>query len=516
MSSGPLGAAGNPLLAVASYGIGRAISPILVPGITDLENYAWSTHRIRPLSVEASAALWVEGVWEKERADTEASYTGFSTSRLEAIQQLLNDPPAVELLYQLWRRNQIDPDKFNEALKHLRVEEDYWKGLRALRDIRLSAEAVANAVQQGHMPNDGILPQIDPTIIVPTGYHAGPAPDDAGPSHVPLTQIAVDPTTEAAAHGVDVDRLKILANLVGLPPGPEALLTMWNRSLIDEESVDAGIREGHMKTKWAHAYKRMRWAVLTAPEYAELRLRDWISEDEMNKGGALTGHTPEQMLNLYRNRGRTATPRQVWLAWARGKTGPRGVPADFIDHEQAIRRSNIRPEYAEMLWEIRFNYPPLFQLGRLVTVGAIDPATAALWAKYQLYGPDVVDALTLYWESVYPGPVGGTTGKPKAQPRVKSAQTTAITEIRSAFLIGQADETAARGWLGRIGVEQDEIDGMLPIWQVMLEVPQKGLSAAQIKKAYQNLPSQWPRDRAISELDLLGYTADDAATILDE
>jgi hypothetical protein len=515
MAGVPIGGL-NPAVALLAFSFGHALGPVLVPGVKDLENFAWSTHRVHPLSVETAAALWNEGVWTKDRADTEAGYTGYSTGRLEAVYQLLNDPPAIELLYQLWRRNQIDPPKFNEALKHLRVEEDYWAGLRALHDIRLSAEVVANAVQQGHMPNDGILPQIDPTIILPTGYRPGPAPDDDPPSRVPLTQIGVDPTTEAAAHGVDVDRLKILANLVGLPPGPEALLTMWNRSLIDEGSVDAGIREGHMKTKWAHAYKRMRWAVLSGPEYAELRLRDWITEDEMNKGGALTGHTPEQMLRLYQNRGRTATPRQVWLAWARGKTGPRGVPADFTDHEQAIRRSNIRPEYAEMLWEIRYNYPPLFQLGRLVGVGAISPDTAAEWAKFQLYGPDVVDALKLYWQSIYPGAVGGTTGAPKAGPLVRSARTQAITEIRSAFLIGQADETQARGWLAEIGIDPDEIDGLIPIWRVMLAVPQRGLTPTQIKKAYKNLPAQWPRDRALSELDLLGYTADDAATILDE
>lgn len=506
----------NPLFLLASVAFGRAISPVLVPGIKDMENFAWSTLRVHPLSVETAAALWVEGVWEKDRADTEASYTGYSTSRLEAIQQLLNDPPAVELLYQLWRRQQIDDTKFNQALKHLRVEEDYWKGLRALHDIRLSAEVVANAVQQGHMPNDGILPQIDPTVVFPAGYRQPQAPDDAGPSHVPLTQIAVDPTNEARAHGVDVDRLKILANLVGLPPGPEALLTMWNRNLIDEDSVDAGIREGHMKTKWAHAYKRMRWAVLTGPEYAELHLRDWITEGEMNRGGALTGHTPDQMRNLYRNRGRTATPRQVWLAVARGKVGPRGVTATKLDHEQAIRRSNIRPEYSDMLWEIRFNYPPLFQLGRLVQAGAISPETAAKWAGFQLYGTDVTDALLIYWRSVYPGPVGGVAGEAKAGPRTKAAQTTAITEIRGAFLLGQTDEGQARAWLAQIGVDADEIDGMIPIWDVMRAVPQRGLTAAQIKKAARNLPAAWPRARALDELELLGYTADDAATILDE
>ena len=510
------GSFGNPLLAIASYGIGRAISPILVPGIQDLANFAWSTHRVTPLSAGEAAALWVEGVWTKDRADTEASYTGVSTSRLEAIHDLLNDPPAFELLMQLWRRNQIDPDKFNEALKHLRVEEDYWRGLRALHDIRLSGETVANAVQQGHMPNDGILPSIDPTIDFPAGYLQGQAPDDAAPSHVPLTQIAVDPTTEAAAHGVDVDRLKILANLVGLPPGPEALLTMWNRDLIDESSVDAGIREGHMKTKWAHAYKRMRWAVLTGPEYAELHLRDWISEDEMNRGGALTGHTPAQMLNLYRNRGRTATPRQVWLAVARDKVGPRGVTATKLDHEQAIRRSNIRPEYSDMLWEIRHNYPPLFQLGRLVTAGAITAATAGEWAKFQLYGPDVVDAMVAYWETVYPGPAGGAGGATKVDPLVKSARTQAIAEIRSAYVLGQADGGQAQGWLGRLEVPGDVAGEIVAVWDVMREVPQKGLSPAQIVKAYKNLPDLWPRARALDELQQLGLTADDSATLLDE
>jgi hypothetical protein len=102
------------------------------------------------------------------------------------------------------------------------------------------------------------------------------------------------------------------------------------------------------------------------------------------------------------------------------------------------------------------------------------------------------------------------------RPRVKAAQTTAITEIRNAYLIGQADEAQARDWLGRIGVEPDEIDGMIPIWNVMREVPQKGLTAAQIKKAAKSLPAQWPRARALDELQLLGLTADDAATLLDE
>src|SRR5205085_8648918 len=141
------------------------------------------------------------------------------------------------------------------------------------------------------------------------------APDGAPPSHVPLTQVDLDPLLEALAHGIDVDRLRVLANLAGLPPGADTLLQMWNRELIDEATVDAGIREGHTKTKWASAFKRMRWAVLGAAEYASAHLRGWITQEEMYRGGKLTGHTKAQMDLLYLNRGRPLAPVQAYTAW---------------------------------------------------------------------------------------------------------------------------------------------------------------------------------------------------------
>ena len=99
---------------------------------------------------------------------------------------------------------------------------------------------------------------------------------------------------------------------------------------------------------------------------------------------------------------------------------------------------------------------------------------------------------------------------------MKSAQTSAVTEIKNAYLIGQADAPQARDWLGRLGLTAVTQDGLLATWDIMREIPQKGLTAAQIVKAFKNLPAQWPRARALDELQLLGLTADDAATLLDE
>src|SRR5437868_4442899 len=138
MATPASGAFGNPLFAVGTYAIGRAISPILVPGITDLENFAWSTHRIKPLPADVAAQMWVEGVWTEARAKTEAGYTGISETRMDALHDLIDNPPDVATLYQLWRRGLIGEARFREGLRHLRIEQPYFDALTSLHNVLLT------------------------------------------------------------------------------------------------------------------------------------------------------------------------------------------------------------------------------------------------------------------------------------------------------------------------------------------------------------------------------------------
>src|SRR5947208_353647 len=93
----------NPAVALIAFAFGRALGPVLYPAVRDLENFAWSEHRVMPLNAEQAAAMVVEGVWTRDRADTEASYTGVSGNRLDALIQLIDDPPDIATLMQLWR-----------------------------------------------------------------------------------------------------------------------------------------------------------------------------------------------------------------------------------------------------------------------------------------------------------------------------------------------------------------------------------------------------------------------------
>jgi hypothetical protein len=380
----------------------------------------------------------------------------------------------------------------------------------ALFSDLLSVADVAAAVQQGHLPNDGILPDVSPAVTVAGGAVTPDAPDGQPPSTVPLTQIDIDPVHEAAGGGIDTDRLKVLANLAGLPPGADTVLQMWNRGLIDEATVDAGIREGHLKTKWAGAFKRMRWAVLGAAEYASAHLRGWIDQEEMYKGGALTGHTKDQMDLLYLNRGRPIAPVQAFTAMARGAPGPVGAgytrgahPFDEQDFLKALQQSDLRTEYGPTLYGLRYAYPPLFQLGRLAQAGALPEERVRTILKYERYEPQDIDALVAFWYG---------TGGTKADPLIVKADTQLWTAIHRAYINGDIDETRADDELAALVPDTATRFEVMTRWQQEKNVTVKQLTPSQIKKAYTS--GELTQDAAVIRLELQNWQQADALTYL--
>lgn len=545
---------------VQSFIFGGAVATAAADGVRPVlepvRQQAWKANQLRVLDPGVVAELVAQAIVELAAAEDEASRNGWNANRLQALVHLAQVAPAIADARSLRRRGVIDLADLHHVYAKGKIEPQFWGDLDVLLEQLLSPSEVANAVQQGHLANEGILPDLTTHTPAPAGYTEPPSPDGQPPTDVPLTQIGLDPIVEAAGAGVELDRLKVLANLAGLPPGPHDLLQMWLRNEISEEAVDAGLREGHLKTKWSAAFKRMRWAVLSPQEYASARLRTWITADESYAGGALTGHTKEQMDLMFLNRGRPASPTQMWRAWARKVIGPRGVPTEFADHAKAIAISDIRPEYAELLWNIRFNYPSLFQLGRLVQAGAVSPATAAEWAGFNLYGPDVVTALTAYWQTIYPGGAAGpgATGKQLTKSELsdeyaggyitRDEYTAALEQlgyaggaltlelelgdaqqakrwrekvveaIHTAYVEHELDDTAAVSELATVNVTGDTAGRLLQLWQLERLYTRRRLTQAQVVKAYGN--TLISEADALSRLRDFGLSDADAAVRLAE
>lgn len=453
---------------MGGYAFGTASAPALRPWVQDFANFAWSLHRVRPLGIDTVAAMQVEGVWTPERARLEASYTGYSDGRLDALVQLVDDPPALAYLFELWRRDEISAAKFQEALQHHRIESDYFGPLRQLHNVLLTPGELAQARQRGFV--------------------------DQARQY-----------SEAELQGVTNERAEIQFKSAGLPPPTERALSMWRRGIITEAEFKQTIVEGNEKLKYQDEEAALYRPLLTPATIVNQRLRGWRDTPWMNARLAEHGYSTEQANDLFQGQGRPISTRQVFIGERRGGVynGPTaGIEPAIL---KQLQESNIRPEWYHLADAQKESYPSAFVIRQLATSGAIDPTQTHRVLMEIGWPVWLIDAVVAAW-------TGGAAGAPATDARVKSAVTAAVSEIRSAYILGQADAAAVRGWLDRLGVT---VAGeLLPIWDVMREVPQTGLTAAQIKKAFKK--TLYTRERAIAELQERGMTTEDAVIYLDE
>lgn len=501
--------------------IGAAAGDAMRPVLEPVKQKAWTENQVKVLDPTTAAELAAKNIIPPDEAVDEAARSGISGNRLGALEALAATYPGFADLDHLSNRKLIDEGKVRLALARHAVPEDWHDAMVALFNDLLSVADVAAGVQQGHLPNDDILPEPSAAVTPAQGYVTPPAPDGRPPSEVPLTQIDIDPVQEAAGSGIDLPRLKVLANLAGLPPGSAELLAMWNRNLISEDTVDAGLREGHLKTKWTAAWKRMRWAVLPATEYASAFIRGWVTEDEMNKGGALTGHTTDQMQLLWQNRGRPIAPVQAFTAIARGAPAPRelgtpdtGAKFSWDDFSDAIRRSDVQTRYIATLEGIFHAYPPLFQLGRLAQANALPEDRVRTILKYERYEQQDIDALVDFW---YRGPSSTSATSPTTK-----AQGQVWTSLHRSYVNGMTGASSARATLDGIGITGTEQADVLKAWDTERAMVRRQLTPSQIRKAVQDkLPNidtgaTWTVQDAVGALQDRGYSLNDAQTFLSE
>jgi len=511
----------NPLEVVGGIaigtGVGGAIETVVDPQLQDLRNKQWAKHLDIPLPGELAARLIAEQIpLGKVNPGEEASFLGISGPRFNAMIELARRYPPLPEALRLWRRWDAasggyvaSPGDVAGWLNRAGFSDEITAQLMKLRDERLDPAVIATGVQRSIFAPPSWLPTPDYSIFAPV-----PNPLVSVPAFAPT---GIDADREAYDSGIDDERLRVMTALVGLPLSLEQAASAYFRGIISLAAFRRAVAEGNTRIEWGPAALEQARQILTANQYAELELRGFLTRAQRRANTAKHGMSDVDSDHLFDVLGRSVNVHQLVTGHARGgvyKPPPAtlaeqqaGIPADFL---ASLQRGNLRPEYYNLAYANRYTYPSFFAIRGLLQGGVFATADDGYQILLEMgWKPSLARLVAdFYWK---PGATTTSEG-----PRVKSAQTSAITEIRAAFLIGQADETQARDWLGRIGVDATEIDGMLPIWNVMLEVPQRGLTPSQIKKAYRNLPASWPRDRALSELELLGLTADDAATLLDE
>jgi hypothetical protein len=461
---------------ILGYALGTAAGPALRPFVQDLANEAWTLNPVMRVDPLTAAAIVAEDVEQRAWGADEALNHGIDGPRFDAIVGEVLNAPGLPELYELWRRNLITDAQFSHGLRKGKLEKEWDAALIAARDVLLTPGELANARQQGFI-------------------------DDA-------RQLS-----EASLQGVDAERAEIQFELAGLPPGIETALQMLRRNIIDAAQFAEIVRTGHTKTKWTPELLALESQVLGAGTYAGLHLRGWIDEAAMVAGGKLTGHTQAQMDLLYKEHGRPATGHQVFIGLRRGGSydGPTtGIAQPFID---AIRQSNIRPEWTNLLWAQRYTYPSAFVLRALAQGGDLTQAETEQILLFEGWEPKLAATVSAKW-------AGGTAATTDAH--VGKAETQLWTTLHNSYKAEEIDAATAGATLGTLGVSATAQPQVLALWDAERALIRKQLSPAQIKKALKSgvanpaTGAAWTFQEGIDALLARGYDVADATVLLEE
>jgi SOS response regulatory protein OraA/RecX len=420
----------------ASFAIGGSISRTIDPELQEVANESWrvavASGATRPLSAGEAGEIVAEDVELLEWGADQAAQEGIGGAQFAALVQAILNAPGVPELIDLRRRGRISRTEFLHGLRKAKLETRWDGPLEALLDQVYSVADLANGIQQGFVPSAGILPDT-PDVGTATIRQNPP--------------LNIDPAAEAAKSGVTLDQLTLMADLVGLPPGPELLQSWVRRGVISEQDLVNGIRQGHTKTEWAQAYLDTLEQVLHATDYAGLRLRGWITPKESYDGGALTGYTPEQMDLLYLNRGRPATTHQVWIGLKRGGKYIGENLSERETFDRAIRQSDLRPEWSDLLWAQRYSYPSAFALRGLVQSKAISAADGTQILEYEGWEPTLAAKVATAWAA------GGASAE-------KDASATDLLTDYEGYMISEAE---LRRRLRALGYADDELQAKIDL-----------------------------------------------------
>ena len=444
----------------AAFSAGIAVAPALEPVVREIVNEAWSQYQTNPLEPDAWAEIIAEDVAKLPTGETEAKKHGVKPSDFDELVQAVLNAPGIGQLFELWRRKLISDAQFKHGLRKTRLEEQWDTPLEGLHDELLSSAELAMLQQQGFVSEERA-------------------------------------NSEGELQGVTSERQQLRFEASGLPPGVETALQMLRRRIIDAQTFAQIVREGHTKTKYTDELEQLRDVVLPALNYVEGHLRDWITEAQMIQGGALTGHTPEQMDLLFKIHGRPISFHQTFIGTQRGGTldGPIGdIDPAFL---ASLRRSNIQPPFYNLAWAQRYVYPSAFVLRGLTQSGDITQAQAEQVLKFEGWEPTFAQKVAAAW----------------ATKKGSAAKEATAADLLTLYEGEQATRAETITALEGLGYPADEAARKLDLVEARRVISAKSAAVSDLHAAFKK--GTILGTAAVTSIENLGYSAATAAKMVD-
>src|SRR5579859_141704 len=342
---------GSTISEAAGYGIGSALEKPIEPVLQEITNETWRAAVDAGVRVPIDAAEAAQVVAEDVKLEAwgadQAAQLGVGPEQFQALVEATKNAPGLGELLRILRRHPESLDQFTHGLRKNRLEGGWDAHLTELRDERLAPAVIALAIVRGIVTDPGFLP-------------VGPPTTEGKVAAFPTSPI--DALTEAAAWGIDKERLFVETAVAGRPPGPVEAAQATFRNIIEGVDFKRAIAEGDVRNEWADALFEVARQILSANQYAELQLRGYYDETTRRANTAKHGMSDEDSDLLYNVLGRSIAVHAVTTGLARGGKYPGSYANVPEPYRAAIQRSNIREEYAELAYANRYSYPSGFQI----------------------------------------------------------------------------------------------------------------------------------------------------------
>ena len=203
-------------------------------------------------------------------------------------------------------------------------------------------------------------------------------------SHIDLTRAQL----EAAMSGIDNERLSILVDSAGEPPGLDFLTEAFRRGFIPKSgtgpeatSLEQGIRESRLKNKWVGVVEQMQYRLPDPSVVLEAWLRAQLTEAQALDLLAKAGIDEPTARVWYASLGRPPGPGELIELYRRGE-----IPLD--DHDpsgtslrQGYLETDLKNKWYDAWLKLARYVPPPRTVTAMVREGALNDQQALAYFK---------------------------------------------------------------------------------------------------------------------------------------
>lgn len=359
---------------------------------------------------------------------------------------------------------------------------------------------------------------------------------------------------EAAGTGISNGKFLHMVRAAGHGPTVPMLLEMLRRGLIsdtdhvnDRPSFLEALADTGMRLEWADPIAALGVQIPSVAEVMDAWLEGQIEEDEAHRRYIEAGGDPTWFQTSYDANGTAPTPDMLGTMANRGIIPWNGHGPGVVSFEQGFLEGPWRNKWREAMRKLQEYLPPprtVTALERegsitadqalklyeqtglspelakayLVSAQHVKSTTEKTLAKddiLQLYRDKIIDeakAVKLLEALKYTAETAALILRVSDTRRAVTAVNAAVTRIRTLFVSHKITKVAAKNALNALGIPAGQEEDLLALWDVESAANIRQLTEGQITAAWSyDILSQ---TEAVQELQLIGYTAHDAWTLL--